>query len=407
MRGLRLAWLAENRRKRTRKERINRIDVLRALPVIGAFLLAGCSLAPFISKNSIDYNNTVENVTNNVLVTNILRARDGAPLYFSDLSQIRGNMQFNVQGQTTIPYGELYRATTRATGQAGPIAINSQPGFDFAPLNTKKFAEGMLEGIDVNVFAYFIQRGVKPKVFLNLVVSRIEHYARLPSGGFRLIETCKGDCVPWQIGEWTKYRTRSPSIGRVSSSSVVGPAIPEDRLLGQRNVIGDLIQADTAKLKLIHFKNNFQLSKTSVDYVLCVPLQKGGYEAVGIASPGARKAPTQPPIPKSNGTCSSGYSTGRGSPHGYVIYLRSVEAIFYYLGGILEKPERSPIAFYVYDRPVENARFAVDYRGVIYYVRGYSDDDQTITILAILNDLLNLNRDAGEIPSTKTVATTP
>src|SRR5580658_6561584 len=122
--------------ERARQRRSKRGYVLTRLSVIGTLVLAGCSLAPFITKNSIDYNSTVENVTNSVLVTNILRARDGAPLYFSDLSQIRGSLALNVQtAETTLPYGPLFPASAGASAQAGPIAINSTPGFDVAPLN--------------------------------------------------------------------------------------------------------------------------------------------------------------------------------------------------------------------------------------------------------------------------------
>ena len=123
----------------------------RGSPVIAMLLLAGCSLAPVIAENTLDYNTAVETVTNGVLVSNILRARDGAPLYFSDLSQIRGAVQLSLQAQTTLPYGPAFPAAAGASAQGGPLAVSSQPGFDVAPLNTKKFAEGMLEGIDVKV----------------------------------------------------------------------------------------------------------------------------------------------------------------------------------------------------------------------------------------------------------------
>ena len=49
------------------------------------------------------------------------------------------------------------------------------------------------------------------------------------------------------------------------------------------------------------------------------------------------------------------------------------------------------------------------YRGETYFVREGSDPqtDATMPVLAFLNALMNLNRDANEIPSTKTVATSP
>jgi hypothetical protein len=69
--------------------------------------------------------------------------------------------------------------------------------------------------------------------------------------------------------------------------------------------------------------------------------------------------------------------------------------------------QQPPIGFYISDHPVENIRFHMNYRGQTYYVREASPADQTMPVLAFLNALMNLNRDATEIPSTKTVATGP
>ena len=199
-------------------------------PVMALVLLAGCSLAPVIAENTLDYNTTVETVTNNVLVTNILRARDYAPLYFSDLSQIRGAVGLSLQAQTAVPYGPVFPGATGASAQGGPLAISSQPGFDVAPLNTKKFAEGLLAGIDVKVFAYFIQRHVDPKVFLNLVVSRVELYRKSEKN---LVGTCTTQirkngtsCVAELIASWTADGAFAPTIGELSENDPVGPPIP-------------------------------------------------------------------------------------------------------------------------------------------------------------------------------------
>jgi hypothetical protein len=369
-------------------------------------LLAGCSLAPVIAENTLDYNTAVETVTNGVLVSNILRARDGAPLYFSDLSQIRGAVQLSLQAQTTLPYGPVFPGAAGASAQGGPLAVSSQPGFDVAPLNTKKFAEGMLEGIDVKVFAYFIQRHVDPKVFLNLVVSRVELYRKSEKN---LVGTCTTDigktgtsCVAELIASWTANRGFAPKIGELSEDNDVGPPIPADLFAKQNNIVASLVRTDAANIDVRKSGGDYRLSKSSVKYALCVAAgPRRGYIAVGLASPGATKDPIKPPVPKSNGNCGGSLPDDR-----YVIYIRSVEAVFYYLGGLLNT-ERPPIPFHIYDHPVEAARFHTDYRGRSYFVREGATGDPTITILAILNDLLNLNRDAEEIPSTKTVATTP
>src|SRR5206468_2010092 len=59
-----------------------------------AFLLAlaGCSLAEPIARQAIDYNATIETAANTLLIRNVLRARDNAPLHFTSLPQIRGSL---------------------------------------------------------------------------------------------------------------------------------------------------------------------------------------------------------------------------------------------------------------------------------------------------------------------------
>jgi hypothetical protein len=385
---------------------------LTGLSVAGVLLLAGCSLGPAITENSADYNATIEDVANAALVSNVLRARDHAPLYFSDLAQIRGSLQLNVQpAQTIIPYAHFLGSTTPSSVQAGPLAVNSQPGFDYAPLNTKIFAEGMLTSIDEKVFSYFIQRFVQRpeflKLFLNLATSRIETY-RWP--GVSPIKTCVSIACAKLISRWTDS-PRPPTIGVLSKDTNIGPAIPTEILVNQRDALDNLVKVgDDENLGLSPTKSKqaYQLSKTEQKFVLCATTRPNSVDAVGIASFGVVKDPDDTPVPGNNGTCGHGPI----NPERYVIYTRSAEAIFFYLGELLrergrEPQQQQPIGFYIYDHPVENIRLHMNYRGRTYYVREASDTDQTMPVLAFLNALMNLSRDADEIPSTKTVATSP
>jgi hypothetical protein len=391
---------------------------LTGLSVAGALLLAGCSLGPAITENSADYNTTIEDVTNAALVSNVLRARDHAPLYFTDLAQIRGSLQLNVQpAQAIIPFAHFLGSTTPSTVQAGPLNVNSQPGFDYAPLNTKIFAEGMLTGIDEKVFAYFIQRFIRQpeflNLFLNLVTNRVEMYRQIgvdKAGDpeYKLIRTWSREQLPGLIGRWATS-LRPPTIGVVTKDTPIGPAIPAKILAEQRGSFGDLIKVgDDENLDLTpttRSKQAYQLSKTKQKFVLCVTTRPNSVDAVGIAPFGVTKDPDDTPIPGDNGTCGHGLV----NPERYVIYTRSVEAIFFYLGELQREPELQPrpIHFYIYDHPVEKIRFHMSYRGQTYYVGEASKTDSTMPVLAFLNALMNLSRDADEIPSTKTVATGP
>jgi hypothetical protein len=52
-------------------------------------------------------------------------------------------------------------------------------------------------------------------------------------------------------------------------------------------------------------------------------------------------------------------------------------------------------------------RIAVNYRGRRYFVRQGDPSDHTLEVLALLSQLINANKNANEIPSTKAVQIVP
>jgi hypothetical protein len=397
----------------------------RVLSLVGTALLAGCSLSPYVMQSSLDYNEMIEELTNSGLVTNILRARDGAPLYFSDVPLIRGAVSVSGQSQATWPFGPVQNSTSRNSATAGPLTVTTNPGWDFAPLNTKNFAQGILGGINVNVFAYFQQRPINSKVLFSLVINRVEEYGA--KGEIRKTYR-QHHGLEKLINDWTAEQFtpngRAPTIDIQKESTPVGPPIPAWLLIQEKNTLADIAQLNTAgldlkasaatasakecpKLPKSETSAFYRVCKPTTKYVLCVPHTASGYEAVGIESPSANKAPTEPPLPKSNDICGKETGGAHKSPPRYVVVLRSVEEIFYYLGELIKNPGPNDMKFYIYQVPPRNVRFRVYYRGEPYFVsEATRGEDATISILAVLNDLLNLNRDANDIPSTKTVATT-
>lgn len=371
-------------------------------------LLGACSLAPFVAENSIDYNKTVEDVTLSVLITNVLRAKDSAPLFFSDLSLIRGNIALNLSTQDTIPFGPLYGSTARRSLQAGPLAANSTPGFDVAPLNTKQFYLGILNPINPNVLGYYLERGLPGDELLNLLVSRINEY-RMTPGGPRAAGVISDDRqLGGRFADW-RPRVRGPDekywqpfVRKARRVRAYGPPV--------RGSLGDVVKAATeAKVDVKASGDASQVYKVEEVPVLCVPDAQGRYSAVGIARNSIIDGPADTHVPEDNGACRSLGMGPAPIPEGasrFVISIRSVEAVFYYLGKQLQKPvEARQIKFLVEEGHSPDERISVEYRGRTYHVSGATGEDDTISILAVLSDLLNINRDASEIPSTKTVAT--
>ncbi|MGH6630480.1 MAG: hypothetical protein ACREB3_12175, partial [Burkholderiales bacterium] len=80
---------------------------MRFIVTVGlSILLCGCGISRAIIKSdSLAFGEVIEDTTNKLLVINVLRARDKAPLHFADIPVIRESMQqtaslayLNVQG---------------------------------------------------------------------------------------------------------------------------------------------------------------------------------------------------------------------------------------------------------------------------------------------------------------------
>src|SRR5438046_2728474 len=103
---------------------------MRGIILAAQLFLSGCSLlslAPVVSSNAIDYHDVVEDVTNDILITNILRARDRAPLHYASLSIMHGSTAGAVSLQATLPFGPLHGSSSRNSLQIGGISITNTP----------------------------------------------------------------------------------------------------------------------------------------------------------------------------------------------------------------------------------------------------------------------------------------
>jgi hypothetical protein len=362
---------------------------MRSTSLAVSCVLSACSLAPVISSSSIDYNNTVETATTSILVTNVLRAHDGAPLFFSDLSQIHGSLALDVSAQDTFPFGPRLGSTTRTTSQVGPIAVNSTPSFDIATLNTKQFYEGILNPVAPNVLGYLLQRGLAPGVILQLLISRIDVYDH---SGKVLKESFEwsgkpGDHLSAMLQRWASGPR--PAVKSAHEKSNFGPPLAGN--------LQSVIAANSSGLEVQSTPNGLQLVKATSSPVLCV--SDGGKRIlVSIVENSVVKGPSEPKFPSDMSACGAGDSPALR----YAVTLRSVESIFYYLGTTVDM-DNPPVPFHLWRGTSPDDWMHVNYRGEDYAVHHVSEHDGTTLILAILSDLLNINRDAAEIPTTKAV----
>ena len=145
--------------------------VFAAFAALAAALVsAGCSLGDGIARHSVDYNRTVERATDDVLVLNVLRARDRMPLHFSAIAAIHGSLGLSA--------GFGYDLSGASVNNVLPAILGTtQPSFDIGPLDRQEFARGLLRPIDPGVFRLLSGSGLHDQMLVHLLVSRFEDAA--------------------------------------------------------------------------------------------------------------------------------------------------------------------------------------------------------------------------------------
>ncbi len=101
-------------------------------------------------------------------------------------------------------------------------------------------------------------------------------------------------------------------------------------------------------------------------------------------------------------------------------YLRSVEELLAYLGAVQRREEEgvpyritvgldaartaTPRLFRLWPERPARPRFSIEYRGARWWVAEHDPaEDMTLSVLALTTQLLNLQKSADEIPSSRTL----
>ncbi|ABE37122.1 hypothetical protein Bxe_C1262 [Paraburkholderia xenovorans LB400] len=152
---------------------------LLALSILLCPLLAACSLEPLINHQVVDYFEANDIASNQVILQNILRAKDGAPLHFSELASIRGSLSNGASVSTTFPFMAPDHATTlpRKLGTVG-MTITSSPSFDIDSLDTQDFTNGVMRPITPETAQFFLNEGIDYRMVLLLLVSGLRSGGR-------------------------------------------------------------------------------------------------------------------------------------------------------------------------------------------------------------------------------------
>ena len=150
---------------------------MRRIPAFGlSILLCGCGVSPEVIKfDSMSFGEVIEDTTNKLLVVNVLRARDKAPLHFADIPVIRESMQqsSSIGFLNFWNWGPTPPTTARDT-RSGTLSFSSSPSFELTHLQSKDFITGISSPIDPKIVKYWLDRGLDRRIVLLLFFSAAE-----------------------------------------------------------------------------------------------------------------------------------------------------------------------------------------------------------------------------------------
>jgi hypothetical protein len=152
----------------------------RLLALMAASSLAGCGIWSSTIKTEIaNYDNVIEETTDELLLINILEARDKAPLHFGEIPKVNGSLQANASVATAIPFVDSVINHSAFTGSAvqgsitPTITAQSAPSFEVDNLDTQDFVVGMSSPLDPKFVKYWVDRGIDSRLLMFLFVSSI------------------------------------------------------------------------------------------------------------------------------------------------------------------------------------------------------------------------------------------
>ncbi len=377
----------------------------RLLSAVAALALAGCVTHGALSSRAVDYNTAAETARNEMLLMNILRARDRRPMVFTGLSRITGSVR-----------AESQIGAAASTGSAAPdvqafspsFGFSDSPTFDVAVLDSQEFTRGIMTPVGTEILEYFWDQGYNREVLLYLVVDRFEVECGTAVGApLRVLEN---DPTESSFGAFSSLVADLADTGRWQFDELlterIGP--PVDATEARR--LPTLVQMASSPLRLRPLADGtFQLEKTSTKLRLTIPETGacgGGsrdsvrlYDTREAVEAAARLAP--------------GESRAR-------IVMRSPQSILHYLGE-LARPEREvAIRARRADQPVSERRLfavrpggacpasevSVRYDGSRWAIpRGAAECDggRSMQSLAITAQLMSLLQSAKDLPTTSTV----
>jgi hypothetical protein len=258
------------------------------LALMATVVLSGCTVHQRLATQAVNFNLAVEKAQNEMLLLNVVRAKDRLPMYLTGMSSLTGNVQTTVSATAGGTYtrvkgstgstGSMTAADSSTSSTAGnmvsgmlthtymPSAMASEmenPTYTLSVLDTQEFMQGFMSPLSKNIFAYYWNQGWPPEVLLYFLAEAVEvkegdskpvTYKNYPdTSDSNLCELVKFGAV---VQHFLALR---PTLQQASESTDIGPRLPSQNLLD----LDKLVKLAKEELSLTYNKkdDSYQLQR--------------------------------------------------------------------------------------------------------------------------------------------------
>lgn len=163
----------------------------RSAGALGAgLLLSACAFAPQLQRVAVDQDQMVAQTEDELMLRNILRARDRYPLHFTTITQVNGSASLEVGGSLggTITARQHERALgdtgrllgSAVTGTGAEITpelsgrVSTTPSYTSTVLATDAFQRGIQQPLRPDLIAYYLDAGWRDELLMALFIERLD-----------------------------------------------------------------------------------------------------------------------------------------------------------------------------------------------------------------------------------------
>ncbi|WP_207105731.1 hypothetical protein [Sphingomonas sp. CFBP 8760] len=237
-----------------------------------------------MQRIGVGYNTAVANLTNEVTLLNVVRAKEGYPLHYTSVSRLTGNLTMRVNGgfnaqlkqdgisstdsasTTNAPAGTTTVLTAaQAVAEGGNVytpsvggEVSTSPSFDVIVNDGKEFYQGISSSISPETLGMLIEQAFEPREVLSVAIARVDfrlksaspHYAGKAGS---LVETINNDGTRDDTSLNTLFNCYAFSTEKQKTEgTILAPVsrVTQDDRGGRRLSMQDLALLDGAKLDL-------------------------------------------------------------------------------------------------------------------------------------------------------------